>query len=178
MRTLKKRCEATKCKKWVSVTMKLYDSDIKKNRKTLFDRIKIKEKMINDKSSSVEEKKEAKILLNKLKKMLKSSLFQKTKKNRKRFANRTNKSCKQLFCNPGCKNTAFESGNKLPKTVILSSKKISSSWLEYKQKKRKEIFGNKTNVLVDDFYEKLNHNVVAKYKKDGAISGCFEPDFH
>jgi len=37
---------------------------------------------------------------------------------------------------------------------------------------RSDIFGNKTNVLKNDFYEKLPQTIVKKLKKEGAISGC------
>jgi hypothetical protein len=38
---------------------------------------------------------------------------------------------------------------------------------------RKEIFGKKTTVLKDGFYEKLDKETVTNLKKNGATSGCY-----
>jgi dTDP-4-amino-4,6-dideoxygalactose transaminase len=193
MRTLKQQCEAKICKKLVSKTMKLYDSDVKWNMKDLSCAIRITENKLNNKMTS-EEETEAKLFFNKLHKLniimtseeekteakilLKMLKFEKNKnkikdKTRRKFATARKKDCKQIFCNPGCKDTLFESGKKLPKSLVSSSKPIRN---EYLKRIRKEIFGKKTNVLVDDFYEKIKPAKVAKYKKDGAISGCLEND--
>lgn len=174
MQTRKKQCEATKCNKYVSNSKKDFTKDInvvksllhKQNKK-----IKITEKAMNDKTSSLETKTEAKILLKKLKVSLEIYNKVLSIKYKKKFNKDTLKTCMDIFCNPGCKDTLFESGTKMPKSIKNRTKKI---WLKYINETRNKRFGNKTNVLVDDFYEKLKPYEVAKYKKDGAISGCLD----
>ena len=94
--------------------------------------------------------------------------------------------CKNSFCNPKCKNTMFQEGNKIPKEVFTHAKlhlshtikdrKLSAKAYKVTAKTiknmRANIFGNKTNVLKNDFYEKLPIKSVNKLKKEGAISGC------
>jgi len=75
------------------------------------------------------------------------------------------------YCNPGCKNTILEPGEKLPPYYYEhfgKDKKI----LKILEEQRKKIFGNKTDVLKDNFYEKAPKKYVDKIKKDGAISLC------
>ena len=94
--------------------------------------------------------------------------------------------CKRSFCNPKCKDTFFEEGNKISKEVFKNAKlHLSHTLKDPKQSAkayklatktlktiRKQIFGNKTNILKNDFYEKLPTKTVKKLKKEGAISGC------
>ena len=81
--------------------------------------------------------------------------------------------CERNLCNKGCLGTLFEEGDptKLPKEIIKRFKG-DKSMLDLLLERRKEIFGKKTNVLKDDFYEGLKKNKVNKTKKKGAISGC------
>jgi hypothetical protein len=77
-----------------------------------------------------------------------------------------------IFCNPGCKGTLLEPGNKLSNTY-LEEHKPSKEVLKLFGTYRKTVFGNKTNVLIDDFYEKAPKKMVDKIKKDGGISLCW-----
>lgn len=81
--------------------------------------------------------------------------------------------CERNLCNKGCLGTIFEEGdpNKLPKGIIKKFKG-NKELLALLLDRRKEIFGKKTNVLKDDFYEGLKKNNVNKTRKKGAISGC------
>jgi len=85
--------------------------------------------------------------------------------------------CKKTYCNVDCKNTIFEKGNTLSDGFINNLKKkktnLTNSIIELHQNQRKNIFGNKTNVLKDNFYEKLSKKTITQLKKEGAISGCF-----
>jgi hypothetical protein len=72
-----------------------------------------------------------------------------------------------------CKDTILEPGppNKIPKSMhkgLLNDKKL----IENFNNDRKKIFKDKTNVLVDHFYEKTDDDVKEKLIKDGAISQC------
>ncbi len=40
-------------------------------------------------------------------------------------------------------------------------------------KTRRALFGKRISVLNNDFYEKHSAQEIEKYKKNGAISGCF-----
>ena len=94
--------------------------------------------------------------------------------------------CKNSFCNPKCKNTLFQEGTKIPKEVFKNAKlhlthtikdpklsaKAYKDTVKIFKKMRQHIYGEKTNVLKNDFYEKLPLKTVNKLKKEGAISGC------
>lgn len=119
------------------------------------------------------------------KKIFNKNLFEKNKDT----IEREQKICKDSNCNPTCKNTIFESGKKIPKEVFVQLKtnltkslkktnnlkklpkayKMTSQTITFA---RNSIFNKKTNVLKDDFYEKLPVKLVKKLKKEGAISGC------
>jgi hypothetical protein len=90
-----------------------------------------------------------------------------TKKTQKVLADR----CYEEYCNPTCKNTIYESGklsNKYRATTKFIDKIIPGATNE----RRKDIFGNKTTVLKNGFYEKVPNNIVEKARKKGIISGC------
>jgi hypothetical protein len=78
------------------------------------------------------------------------------------------------FCNPGCKNTMFESGE----PNYLSEKYLKelgqNSLINIHKQQRKAIFGKDKNVLVDNFYKNINSKTVKKLKKRGALSGCMK----
>ena len=94
--------------------------------------------------------------------------------------------CKNSYCNPKCKDTLFQEGTKIPKEVFKHSKSRLSHTIKepklfartYKNTVkslkhiRKHIFGEKKNILKNDFYEKLPLKTINKLKKQGAISGC------
>jgi hypothetical protein len=95
--------------------------------------------------------------------------------------------CNDAYCNPTCKDTLFESGDKVPKAVFTKGKKLLSLQLKNTPKlipkatksfnhmmtnMRQNIFGTKKNVLKNGFYEKIPSNKVKLLKKEGAISGC------
>ncbi len=78
------------------------------------------------------------------------------------------KQCALEYCNPGCKGTLFEAGKSLSKTF-----KGSKANINFTKNMRKSIFGNKTNVLKNGFYEKLKATNIKRAKNRGALSGCF-----
>ena len=82
--------------------------------------------------------------------------------------------CKKTYCNIGCKGTLFESGTEIPKELLnkFKSNKMAEALKPIFSSTRKKLFGNKTNILNDNFYEKLRPSVVQQMKKDGALSGC------
>jgi hypothetical protein len=75
------------------------------------------------------------------------------------------------FCNPGCKDTILEPGDKLPKKIH-ETYKDNKALLDFFEMRRKEIFGKKTDVLKENFYGKASKKYVEEIKKDGAISLC------
>ena len=90
---------------------------------------------------------------------------------------------RKTMCNPTCKGRLFESGdpNQLPPSFLKELKKDMKELKVFTLKNgvdrhlalRKEIFGKKTNVLKNGFYEKLDKETVANLKKNGATSGCY-----
>ena len=75
------------------------------------------------------------------------------------------------YCNPGCKNTILEPGEKLPDSYYKLFGK-DKNVIKYFEEEKKKLFGNKTDVLKDNFYEKAPKKYVDEIKKDGAISLC------
>lgn len=80
-------------------------------------------------------------------------------------------SCKQNYCNIGCKNTIFESTKDLPKDIIKQFKDTPEV-LQLMIQAKKDLFGNNSTVLKDNFYDKLSTKDIKKLKNEGAISGC------
>jgi hypothetical protein len=105
--------------------------------------------------------------------------FKKTlkKMNLKKLKKKRIEDYRKTMCNPTCKNTLFESGdpNQLSSSFIKELKKITKTKdaVDFQLGLRKEIFGKKTNVLKDGFYEKLDAETVKNLKKKGATSGCY-----
>lgn len=140
-----KKCMETFVKKKLDYWTNFMDEQIKK--------------LENNKNLSKDEKK----ILNKLKK---------EKKNQKNI----NKQ-KQLFqlsnCNINCKNTLLEPGSpdQIPKSMrkeYNNDKRLIKAFTQ----KRKDIFKNKRNVLIDNFYENIPEVTKKKLIKEGAISEC------
>lgn len=76
-------------------------------------------------------------------------------------------------CNINCKNTMLEPGqsDQIPKSMykMLGNDKEVIKWFN---DQRKTVFKNKTNVLVDNFYENTPKKIKNKLIKEGAISQC------
>ena len=86
---------------------------------------------------------------------------------------RLNAKCESQHCNPQCKDTIFESGKNIPK-ALKNKYKNMKFMINIERQTRKNIFGNKTNVLKNGFYEKLPKKNIKSMKKNGAISGCIK----
>ena len=82
--------------------------------------------------------------------------------------------CVKAHCNPSCKDTMYQAGSQFPKSLEAELKKEQHGdiILDIVKKTRKRMFGNKKDVLVNDFYKNLPKEKVDKIKKEGAISGC------
>lgn len=88
--------------------------------------------------------------------------------------------CAMAYCNPTCEGTLFQPKkgflNAAIKEKIMrnhpTSKWTQNMMLKASKTMRAKIFGKKTNVLKNGFYEKLSKKAVAEMKKKGAISGC------
>jgi len=82
---------------------------------------------------------------------------------------------KLYYCNINCKDTILEPGlpDYIPKSMLKLYKDDKDSIMsDLFKKQRKEIFKNKTNVLVDNFYEGISAKSKNKLIKEGAISKC------
>ena len=91
------------------------------------------------------------------------------KKLQKGLKNSTMKTCKLYFCNEGCKGTIFEEGKKFPK---MNKEILEEYGKKVLQQTRKELFTNKTNILIDNVHNKTPKRISKIYKKKGAISIC------
>lgn len=144
-----KQCKATFLKKTK-----------KKRLETLKDLREVLEKQVREKFAN--HPKELKKKLNNIRK------FTKLDKKMESVADGT---VVKSYCNPGCKNTILEPGEKLPPYYYEQFGK-NNQLIKIFEEQRKKIFGNKTDVLKDNFYEKAPKKYVDKIKKDGAISLC------
>jgi serine/threonine protein kinase len=103
-------------------------------------------------------------------------LLIKLKKQKKNQTNNLTKTYKLINCNINCKNTLLETGSpdEVPKSMrkeFHNSKKL----IKIFSKLRKDIFKNKRNVLIDNFYENLPEQTKKNLIKEGAISNCSLP---
>ena len=90
---------------------------------------------------------------------------------------RHKKSETQLFCNPGCKGTFLEPGNKVSSEYLKQynlnpANPKDKKFIHDMEKKRKNLFGNKKNILIDNFYENASKKYLDDIKKEGAVSLC------
>jgi hypothetical protein len=148
--SISKKCDGKFCKKFVDYALKFSDSFLK-GIENIPDKTEMQQKLVKTMKS----------------KKYKNILTQKAKRE-----------CKQKFCNIGCKNTIFEDGNELPKSIIKEYKDYPPL-IDLMKKAKKDLFGNKQTVLKDNFYYKLNTNKINSLKKEGALSACVktEPKF-
>jgi hypothetical protein len=95
------------------------------------------------------------------------------KKNRKERIEQLKKQYTMYNCNIYCKNTLLESGppNQIPKAMQKTFGN-DKQLIKIFNDQRKNIFKNKTNVLIDDFYEKTPNKIKNQLIKEGAISNC------
>ena len=97
----------------------------------------------------------------------------KFKKQRKTEPNKLRKLYQLGNCNINCKNTLLEPGspNQIPKSMrkeYNNDKQLIKAFT----KKRKDIFKNKRNVLIDNFYENIPEVTKKNLIKEGALSEC------
>lgn len=144
----KTKCENTFCKKYVDFALTQRDKIIK-----MYEEIplKLKTKQITDELKNI-----------------------KSKKGKQKTIKTTKEMCSDSFCNIGCKGTIFEPGTKVPDSLFQKQKfkdpKFKKIFKTLINQTRANIFGKKTNVLKDNFYEKIID--LDNIKKKGAISGC------
>ena len=116
--------------------------------------------------------KQIKKLENKKLTNIERKLLTKLKKDRKEQIKTSRKLYKLSNCNYNCKNTILEPGlpNQIPKSMhkVLKNKELIKMFND----QRKSIFKNKTNVLIDNFYEKTPNKLKTQLIKEGAISQC------
>uniref|UniRef100_A0A6C0E590 Uncharacterized protein n=1 Tax=viral metagenome TaxID=1070528 RepID=A0A6C0E590_9ZZZZ len=153
---LVKKCKSTyvttSVKRKISEAKKIYDRDVKLARKNIKDKTNLK-KSIKD----IED-------------------FYKFFINNKNLE-RHKKSETQLFCNPGCKGTFLEPGNKVSSEYLKQynlnpANPNDKKFIHDMEKKRKTLFGNKKNILIDNFYENASKKYLDAIKKEGAVSLC------
>ncbi len=149
------RCKKTYCPKFVSQLNKLTEKMTKNTTRRL------KGKEFANKGNEF-----AKIMKNLTKKLKKSISKTMYKKNIE--------DCVKAHCNPSCKDTIYQAGSQFPKSLEAEIKKQEHGDIILKiiKKTRKRMFGNKKDILVNDFYKNLPKEKVDKIKKAGAISGC------
>jgi hypothetical protein len=163
-----KECETKFCKSYLLPTLK----------KSTEETIKKIEKRFTRKMSPSEKKD----YFEKKKEKQKARLKEKAKTIKKE-EKRNLDDCVSTYCNKGCKNTIYEDGegypasletyfrNKYEKT-FKDDKKFINHLIEGNKQQRTELFKNKSTVLKDNFYQKLNKKTLKLLKSKKAISGC------
>jgi hypothetical protein len=160
--TLRKRNDNKSRKRCINTFVKTKMQRDNEFKKKYFDkREKHFRKIMEKKDISKEDKDTAKNALKQIEKERKAKSFIKSQQ----------KIDAGLFCNPGCKGTFLEPGNKLTPEYYKKFKD-NKELIKIFENDRKELFGDRTNVLIDDFYEKASTKFVEKLKKEGAISLC------
>ncbi len=106
---------------------------------------------------------------------IKSKMIKKTLRGFLEADKKGEKDYELMVCNPGCKDTFFEAGKKMPKSYEKMIMKKYPFVLDTMKLRRKQIFGNKTSVLRNNFYEKIPAANIKSLKKHGALSGCLQP---
>jgi hypothetical protein len=95
----------------------------------------------------------------------------KDEKLQKKIKNQDTKMCKLYFCNEGCKGTLLQKGKRFPKLdKIVQQEKMYGK--EFVRNLRKELFENKTDILVENVHEKIPSEITKNYKEKGALSIC------
>ena len=100
------------------------------------------------------------------------------KKYKKKLPKLETASNKLYYCNINCKDTILEPGlpDYIPESMLKRYKYDKDNIMsDLFKKQRKDIFKNKKNVLVDNFYEGTSTKIKNKLIKEGAISQCISP---
>jgi hypothetical protein len=163
----RKTCINTKCKTVLKNFHKIKKKSNKSIEKKYKELLQQEIQICNSKSLNSENCQKLKEEIGDLKYLL----DQNNKKQNQKESKSILSFCKKWFCNKTCKGTVYEDGNpdELPKSFL---KKIKESDQDSWKKQRKEIFGEKTSVLKDGFYEGLKKEDIVKLQKEGAISSC------
>jgi hypothetical protein len=82
------------------------------------------------------------------------------------------KQCEKIYCNPTCKETMFQSGHGIPPRLENELRQTSDATANVIKQMRRKMFGKRTNVLRNGFYERLRDKDVDKARANGAQSGC------
>lgn len=97
------------------------------------------------------------------------------KKYKKQLPKIETASNKLNYCNINCKDTILEPGlpDYIPESMLKRYKYDKDNIMsDLFKKQRKDIFKNKKNVLVNNFYEGTSTKIKNKLIKEGAISKC------
>ena len=159
-----KECETKFCKSYFIPTVKKsMDENIKKITKHITRKMSPSEKKDYFEKQKTRLKKKSKTL----------------KKEEKHMFN----DCMTTYCNKGCKKTIFEDGEGYPASLethlrskfekdFKNDKKLINNIIEGNKQQRTELFKNKSTVLQDSFYKKLNKKTLKLLKSKKALSGC------
>jgi hypothetical protein len=76
-----------------------------------------------------------------------------------------------MYCNKGCKNTIFQNGKSISRTMKNAFKNDKARLMQIEEM-RTFLFKGKNSVLKNDFYKMLKPEEIEYLKKNGATSGC------
>jgi len=167
-----KKCENTKCKLWLEQAAKNI-AIFKKNIETTYNKnLEEEKKVCGPNSEKSDDCKKLKRDIEFRKNLLDAFTNKKKVKEGKDLELSI---CRKLYCNKGCKESIFEEGNPnvLPSSLIKKYKNKKAT-IDFLTHQRKKVFGKKTSVLKDDFYDGLKPSDIKKLQKEGAISGCVQ----
>jgi hypothetical protein len=94
-----------------------------------------------------------------------------TTKNAKFLKETFTNTCKIMYCNKGCKNTIFQNGKSISRTMKNAFKNDKARLMQIEEM-RTFLFKGKNSVLKNDFYKMLKPEEIEYLKKNGATSGC------
>ena len=174
VRKTRKNCQETYCAEYAKNIIKtgnaLGETMLKMVKKRLDSLAKKKNKSVEEEKELVERKRKFDQMVKEIRQKLEDK-----KEMQKRI--KTNiKSCSEMFCNPECKGTLYETRDDLSPELQKKYKSMPELITSYKNRK-KELFKGRKTVLKDGFYYKMKPKTRKAFEKKGAISGCMEMAF-
>jgi hypothetical protein len=174
LRKTRKNCQETYCTEYAKNIIKignaLGETTLKMVKKRLDTLAKKKNKSVEEEKELIERKRKFDQMVKEIRQKLKDK-----KEIQKRIKNNI-KSCSEIFCNPECTGTIFETRDDLSPEFRKKYKAMPELLTSYKNMK-KELFKGRKTVLKDGFYYKMKPKTRKESEKKGAISGCIEMAF-
>ena len=174
LRKTRKNCQETYCTEYAKNIIKIGnafgETTLKMVKKRLDTLAKKKNKSVEEEKELVERKRKFDQMVKEIRQKLKD------KKEIQKRIKQNIEGCSELFCNPECKGTLYETRDDLSPELQKKYKSMPE-WITSYKNRKKELFKGRKTVLKDGFYYKMKPKTRKGLEKKGAISGCIEMAF-